>query len=254
MIGNSGGIHRTRRKVILLPRKWIIGFVALVAVFAGALGVASVAQATSGSPHKVTICHRTDSETNPYVKIPVDSASVDGNVGNDHGKGDHYAEHKGTVWFPGHTKEPKWGDIIPPFYSNGTPDGLPSLNWSTAGQAIFYNDCKPVTIPPTTTTTTTHTTPPPTTTTTHTTPPPTTTTTTTTHTTPPVTTTTHTTPPVTTKATTPPKPGLVSSDDGKVGGNNGLLIFFSILCFLAATGAFGPLVLRRIRTSKISNR
>ena len=160
MIGNSGGIHRTRRKVILLPRKWIIGFVALVAVFAGALGVASVAQATSGSPHKVTICHRTDSETNPYVKIPVDSASVDGNVGNDHGKGDHYAEHKGTVWFPGHTKEPKWGDIIPPFYSNGTPDGLPSLNWSTAGQAIFYNDCKPVTIPPTTTTTTTHTTPP----------------------------------------------------------------------------------------------
>ena len=97
-----------------------------------------------GSDHKVTICHRTDSEKNSYVRITVDEASVDGNTGKDHGKGDHLAEHTGAVWAgPQTPKKPKWGDIIPPFYSNGNPDGHPSLNWNDAGKAIFYHGCKP---------------------------------------------------------------------------------------------------------------
>ena len=102
--------------------------------------------ATQPDPlHKVTICHRTDSEKNPYVQITVDEASVDGNAGNDKGKGDHLLEHQGLVWAgPNTPKEPKWGDIIPPFYSDGvTLDGYPSLNWNAAGQAIFDNGCKP---------------------------------------------------------------------------------------------------------------
>jgi hypothetical protein len=102
--------------------------------------------ATKPDPlHKVTICHRTDSEKNPYVQITVDEASVDGNAGNDKGKGDHLLEHTGLVWAgPSTPKEPKWGDIIPPFYSDGsTPTGYPSLNWNAAGQAIFDNGCKP---------------------------------------------------------------------------------------------------------------
>jgi hypothetical protein len=107
---------------------------------------AGVVSATQPNPdHKVTICHRTDSETNPYVVESVDSASVDGNAANDKGQGDHLLNHTGPVWYSGIPKEPKWGDIIPPFYADGTPDGLPSLNWDAAGQAIFNNGCNPST-------------------------------------------------------------------------------------------------------------
>ena len=97
--------------------------------------------------HTVTICHRTNSVTNPYVQITVDEASVDGNAGNDNGQGDHLLDHLGPVFDVNNPPPPphngdQWGDIIPPFYSDGsTPTGYPSLNWDAAGQAIFENGC-----------------------------------------------------------------------------------------------------------------
>ena len=106
------------------------------------------ALATQPDPlHKVTICHRTNSVTNPYVIETVDEASVDGNAGNDNGKGDHLLEHLGPVFDfnspppPPHNGD-QWGDIIPPFYSDGiTPTGYPSLNWDADGMALFEAGC-----------------------------------------------------------------------------------------------------------------
>ena len=123
----------------------VAGTVALALLGPGA-GVASAAKPGDGGLHKVTICHRTNAESNPYVEITVDVASVDGDNGNDKGQGDHLLEHTGPVWYPGaKAAGVEWGDIIPPFYDDGaTPTGYPSLNWNAAGQAIFYNGCDPV--------------------------------------------------------------------------------------------------------------
>ena len=90
---------------------------------------------------KVTICHRTNAVTNPYVKISVSTNAADGVAGNSGGQPDHYGEHQGPVFDP-NTEYPaphngdQWGDIIPPI--EGAHGGL---NWSTEGQAIYNNDC-----------------------------------------------------------------------------------------------------------------
>jgi len=78
------------------------------------------------------ICHRTNSTTNPYVKESPSAKGVyDG----------HLKEHTGTVWFLGHAKNPKWGDIIPPFTYEDTSYQL-NYTDNEAGQAIYNNGCK----------------------------------------------------------------------------------------------------------------
>lgn len=80
---------------------------------------------------KVTICHRTNSTTNPYRLITVDEASVDG-LGN----GDHFASHTGPVWDPSQRNGGDWGDIIPPIA--GVHAGL---NWTAEGRLFWEQGC-----------------------------------------------------------------------------------------------------------------
>ncbi len=86
----------------------------------------------------VTLCHGTNSATNPYVKITV---SVDAaGTFKDNGNGDH-AQHTGPVAtseaVANGLKDDKiqWGDIIP------AGDYNTAVNWTAEGQAIFNNDC-----------------------------------------------------------------------------------------------------------------
>ncbi len=104
---------------------------------------ATAAQATKPNPlHKVTLCHRTASYTNPYVVITVDVASVL-RSGHD--------THNGPVFFPAIPKHQKWGDIIPPF-NFGPNATYAGKNWTAAGRAVFDNHCKIPTVATTTTT------------------------------------------------------------------------------------------------------
>jgi hypothetical protein len=107
-------------------------------VVAGLLGAAiiapSAALATKPDPgHKVTICHATNSDSNPYRAITVDIASS-GYVKSGH------ADHTGPVWDATlKARHISWGDIIPS-YTYGT-FAYPGLNWNAQGQAIWNADC-----------------------------------------------------------------------------------------------------------------
>jgi LPXTG-motif cell wall-anchored protein len=123
-----------------------IGFaVAAMGIVFVVLGIASPgAHATPPNPeHKVTLCHRTDSYTNPYVRITVDVASVL-HEGHD--------SHDGPVFFPTIPKHEKWGDIIPPF-NFGPRETYAGKNWTDTGMTVFNNDCvMPFAAPPPTST------------------------------------------------------------------------------------------------------
>jgi hypothetical protein len=86
---------------------------------------------SSSSNQKVTLCHRTNSETNPYVRITVSISSVIKSSGHD--------GHNGPVYAAGmKAAHQKWGDIIPAFSYDG--GSYPGKNW-TAGAAIHGAGC-----------------------------------------------------------------------------------------------------------------
>lgn len=102
----------------------------VIAVLAICVSVVSVmvAYATPPNPeHKVTICHRTGSATNPYVIITVDIASS-GYVKGGH---NHHEQVGNGVG----------GDIIPP-YTYTSKSGVVFEYPGKGDQSILANDCR----------------------------------------------------------------------------------------------------------------
>ena len=124
-----------------LPLHRRLGVVLIVVLSASAIAGTLAASSASADQkgHEVTLCHATDSYTNPYVSISVDYHSV---VNGGHGT------HDGPVFDP--SIQTKWGDIIPAF-DFGPDAQYGGMNLDAAGQVVLDNGCSVV--PPTTTTT-----------------------------------------------------------------------------------------------------
>jgi hypothetical protein len=114
----------------------------VTAVVAGTMLMAGAVPASATPPpdHKVTICHATDSATNPYVEITVDIAS------SGYVKAGHDG-HTGPV--PTSISEvqafkaagTKWGDVIPAYHYDPTNFDYPGLNWDQTGMDLLNNGC-----------------------------------------------------------------------------------------------------------------
>lgn len=111
------------------------GVFALVSTF-GALAPATATLANNGKDHKVTICHATNSATNPYVVNTVDYNSIVRGPGHDRHDG-------GVATSLAHATEMKnnkqtWGDIIPAIAKHN----YAGKNLTTEGRTILANGCK----------------------------------------------------------------------------------------------------------------
>jgi hypothetical protein len=110
--------------------------VAMIAIASGLPGSGpGVAQAQVVGD-QITICHRTNAATNPYVKITVSVNAADGQGNNDHSQ--HTGPIASSVAEAQDLKEAgtRWGDIIPDH--PGLPGGL---NWDAEGMALLLDDC-----------------------------------------------------------------------------------------------------------------
>ena len=104
-----------------MRRAAITGAITSLIIPIAMIGIGStVASATKGDPHKVTICHATASKSNPYVVITVDVASIGDTSG--HGRSGVNA-----------------GDIIPPFNIAGV--NYAGNNWDAAHADVALREC-----------------------------------------------------------------------------------------------------------------
>jgi hypothetical protein len=117
-----------------------------IVVLVAAPSAADNSEGPEPENNKISLCHRTNSESNPYVNRDGITPSKRGAI---HG---HDTHNEGPVWQPGFKDEGKrWGDIIPPFQwvdNKGVTQSYPGLNWTTEGQAIFNAGCKVKDEPP----------------------------------------------------------------------------------------------------------
>src|SRR5687767_4239556 len=92
---------------------------------------------------KITICHRTNSATNPYVEITIAREAADGLAGNSGNQADHFGEHEGPLASSLEVAQDlkddqiEWGDIIPDVDDDGNAMPHSGLNWTAAGQAMW---------------------------------------------------------------------------------------------------------------------
>ena len=107
----------------------VLGLMALGTSAIWGMGIASSASGDQ-TPHKVTLCHATDSYTNPYVSVTVDFNAV---VLGGHGS------HDGPVFDPS-IQGRKWGDIIPAF-DFGPGNQYAGMNLDAVGQQILGSGC-----------------------------------------------------------------------------------------------------------------
>jgi len=119
--------------------RWTRGALGVTAAVVVACGAIAVASGAGALEHKITLCHATDSTTNPYVAITVDYHST---VKAGHGA------HEGPIYFEG--IEGRWGDIIPAF-DFGDGKQFDGMNLGDGGQQILDAGC--IGTPATTTTT-----------------------------------------------------------------------------------------------------
>lgn len=90
---------------------------------------AFLSNAKADNNNKITICHATGSNSNPYVtNQPDKSGDVDGHDG-----------HNGPIWFSGITT--MWGDIIPPFDYQTTVIVGTHLECTGGGYVLDGNVC-----------------------------------------------------------------------------------------------------------------
>ena len=127
------------------PRRAHRAFGAAVVLAATCGLVLAASSAGAAHDHKVTICHATDSTTNPYSLITVDyhSITLEGHGG-----------HEGPIYAQGMTHG--WGDVIPAF-DFGASNQFAGMNLDEAGEALLASGCSSVPEPSTTTTTITDT-------------------------------------------------------------------------------------------------
>lgn len=91
---------------------------------AGCSGSDGPGNGNGNDGHKITICHATGSEKNPYVVVTIDLHGLNGHAN---------ANHQLTE------------DIIPPNSGKVLPGGQ---NWTNAGKAIHNNGCEGAVVPP----------------------------------------------------------------------------------------------------------
>lgn len=113
----------------------LAGIVASGSLAMAAIVAPSAALATQpgSAAHKVTICHATNSDANPYVMETVDVASS-GSL-----KGGH-SDHTGPIWSEGLKADHiAWGDIIPAYTDNGVV--FAGQNLADGGRELLDNEC-----------------------------------------------------------------------------------------------------------------